>query len=151
MVLVTPNQGPGPHLHHITGRGHLIRAGSHSLRATTALGPVTEDLPVLEEGLLHIEAMDHHEEDLQGLVGDHIEVMDHQGITRQDIFLILDITLHQDTVHQDTTPHQAMVHQDTGHLVVTMAEVVTDIVVVLLDTDPQDSEDEEDLTPGVGQ
>jgi len=150
MVLVTPNQGPGPHHHHITGRGHLIRAGSHSL-AITALGPVTEDLPVQEEGLLHLEAMDHQEEeeDPPGLVVDHIEVMDHQGITHQDISL--DITLHQDMVHHDTTPHQAMVPQDTGHLVVTMAEVVTDIAVVLLDTDHQDSEDEEDHTPGVGQ
>lgn len=99
--------------------------------------------------------MDHHEEDPQGLDVDvdHIEVMDHQGITRQDISLILDITPHQDMVHHDITPHhQAMVLQDTGHLVVTMAEVVTGIVVVLLDTDPQDSEDEEDHhIPGVGQ
>lgn len=147
MVLVIPSQGPGHH--HITGRGHLIRAGSHSL-AITALGQVTEDLQVREE-VLRLEAMDHQEEDLLGLDVDHIEVMDHQDIIRQDIFLLLDITPHQDMVHHDTTPHQDMVPRDTGLLVVTMAEVVTDIVVVLLDRDPRDSEDEEDHIPGVAQ
>lgn len=75
---------------------------------------------------------------------EHQGAMDHQDTILLDTSHLLDITLLQDMVHQDTILRQTMVHQGTGPRV--LATVVVAIgplvqgTVVVPDTGHQDSE-----------